>query len=208
MPSASFVWRSWPKRYEHVSQSALTREIQARRPGSEGASMAVKPVLHRLLRLRELEEELSRVELETAVGNRNRVADELATAVERQARNRRSFAASAGERDTASRAGSVIAMEHARKLLSRIEPRLDATEREVIRQREAFLSKRTARQQVETLLEREQSAAREESSRRAQQMLDDWYGRRSPKQAQPPQSDASANPNLAGVEAKVDILRS
>jgi hypothetical protein len=31
---------------------------------------------------------------------------------------------------------------------------------------------------VETLLEREQKMAREETARRAQQMLDDWYGRR------------------------------
>lgn len=143
--------------------------------------MAKRRVLVRLLRLRELEEELSRVELEAAVGARNRVAAEQAAAAGRQAQARGGFAASLGDRDTAGRTGAVIAMEQARRQQVRIEPRLESADQEVIRQREGYLTRRTGRQQVETLLEREHRTQQEETARRAQQMLDDWYGRRPPK---------------------------
>jgi flagellar export protein FliJ len=155
--------------------------------------MAKGRVLNRLLRLRELEEELSRVQLEAAVGDRNRVAGELAVVVQRQAHGRKSFAAWAGDPDTAGRTGAMIAMEQARKQRTRIEPRLEAAEREVIRQREEFLAHRTERRQVETLVDEQQATMREETARRAQQMLDDWYGRRSPRQAErPPRGTESA----------------
>jgi flagellar export protein FliJ len=144
--------------------------------------MAKRRVLERLLRLRELEEELSRVDLETAVGARNRLAGELAAAAGRQAQAHRGFAASLGDPDTADRTGAVIAMERACKQRLRIEPRLRSAEQEVMRQREEFLARRTGRQQVETLLEQEHRTQQEEVARRAQQMLDDWYGRRPPVQ--------------------------
>ena len=158
--------------------------------------MANRRVLSRLLRLRELEEEMSRMELEGAVGDRERVAGELAAAVNRQALGRQGFLVSIGDPDTAGRTGAVISMEQARELSVRIASRLEAADREVIRRREEFLSRRTDRQQIETLVQREQLTLREEAGRRAQQMLDDWYGRRSPRQA-----ERRIKPAIAAPEA-------
>ena len=163
--------------------------------------MAKRRVLQRLLRLRELEEELSRLELEAAVGERNRVAGELAAAVKRHAHGREVFAAAIGEPDTAGRTGAVMAMEQARKQRIRVEPRLETADREVVRQREEFLTRRTGRRQVETLVDREQLAAQEAVSHRAQQMLDDWYGRRSTRLAQQDSRGGNAGPDSANGRA-------
>jgi flagellar export protein FliJ len=143
--------------------------------------MTVKRVLSRLLRLRELEEEQSRLELEAAVGNRNRVAQELTVVVHRQIQGRMDFVNGISEKDTAGRTGAVIEMEQARRQRLRIEPRLESADAVVMRQREQFMARRIGRRQVETLVDQERLAAREQAGRRAQQMLDDWYGRRVPK---------------------------
>jgi flagellar export protein FliJ len=143
--------------------------------------MAVKKVLERLLRLRELEEEQSRLTLESAVEDRNRIDRELSDAADRQAQGRRTFVAGMSAPDSVGRCGGVMEMEQARRLRQQIAPRLKAAEDEMTRQRDDFLARRTARRQVETLVDEEQQAGRESEARRAQQMLDDWYGRRRPK---------------------------
>jgi flagellar export protein FliJ len=140
--------------------------------------MPGKRVLQRLLRIRELQEEQSRVELEAAVGHRNRVADELVETKSRQAQGRSAFVAGISDRDRTGRAAGMIEMEQARKEQPRIATRLEAANAKVERQRNEFLEHRTARRQVETLVSAEQAALREEAARRAQQTLDDWYGRR------------------------------
>jgi flagellar export protein FliJ len=145
--------------------------------------MAAKKVLERLLRLRELEEEQNRLELEAAVGDRNRIAQELNAALERRAQGRRSFVAGIGEVDSAQRCGGVLEMEQARRLGQRIAPRLEAAEDEMLRQREKFLVSRTGKRQVETLVEQQRQDEHQLAMRRAQQMLDDWFGRRMPKAA-------------------------
>jgi len=142
--------------------------------------MTGRKVLDRLLRLREMEEEQSRHELEAAVGDRNRVAAELKNAIDRQAMGRRSLVSGIEERDCFGRTSAVIEMERARRMRMRVEPRLEAAEVEVKRQREEFLLRRAAREQVETLVDQERAATLEKTGRRAQQMLDDWYGRRTP----------------------------
>jgi flagellar export protein FliJ len=145
--------------------------------------MAVRRVLTRLLRLRELEEEQSRIELEAAVGDRNRIQQDMAAAADRQMQGRRSFAAGIAGKDALGRTGAVMEMEQARQQRLRILPRLETMEAEVARQREEFLLRRTGRRQVETLVENEKGMAAIEAGRRAQQMLDDWYGRRKQKEA-------------------------
>jgi flagellar export protein FliJ len=134
--------------------------------------------LERLWRLRELEEEQSRLELEARVGDRNRAAQRLAGAVESGARSRKAFAAALGDPNTATRQGALLELEHARRRQAVLRPQLEQAEGELEIRREEFLARRTERRQVETLLEREQAMALEETARRAQQMLDDWYGRR------------------------------
>jgi len=140
--------------------------------------MPGKRVLQRLLRIRELREEQSSVELDAAVGQRNRVAEELMEAKSREAQGRSAFVAGISDHDRTGRAAGMLEMEQARKEQPRIATRLEAAKAEVERQRDEFLAYRTARRQVETLVSAEQAALREESARRAQQTLDDWYSRR------------------------------
>jgi len=140
--------------------------------------MAVRRVLTRLLRLRELEEEQSRIQLESAVGERDRVQEDLARAAEYLTQGRQSFTAGIANRDALGRTGAALETEQARQQRHRILPQLRAAEAEVTRQREEYLLRRTDRQQVETLVENEKKMAAVEAARRAQQMLDDWYGRR------------------------------
>jgi flagellar biosynthesis chaperone FliJ len=139
-------------------------------------------VLQRLLRLRELQEEQSRVELEAAVSNRNRVVEELAAAMRRQAQGRTIFVAGICGQDAKGRAAGMVEMEQYGKQRPAIEERLKVADAELARRREEFLAHRTARRQVETLVSAEQAALKEEMSRRAQQTLDDWYGRRTNRQ--------------------------
>jgi flagellar export protein FliJ len=132
--------------------------------------MAVRRVLTRLLRLRELEEEQSRIKLESAVGDRDRVHEDLARAAECLIQGRQSFTAGIVNRDALGRTGAVLETEQARKQRLRILPRLQAAEAEVMRQREEYLLRRTGRRQVETLVENEKGMAMVEAARRAQQM--------------------------------------
>ena len=140
--------------------------------------MAEKRVLARLLKLRELEEELSRVELEAAIAARSRIEGEMSAAEDRRVQGRRSFADALGDVDTAGRTGGVMEMEQAKLQRLRIQPRLEAADSAAAWQREEFLARRTSRRQVETLLDNHRQQAEIEAGRRAQQMLDDWYGRR------------------------------
>ncbi len=144
--------------------------------------MLIKRTLNRLLRLRELEEEQSRLELELAVAERNRTQQVIALAARRQALGRSNFAAGIVEQNRLARAAGLLEIEDARKQCLRLHPRLEAADAEVARQQAEFLLRRTGRRQVETLAENEQDKAEVEAGRRAQQMLDDWYGRRKTKE--------------------------
>ena len=144
--------------------------------------MVMKRTLNRLLRLRELEEELSRLELELAVAERNSRKQEVALAVSRQMQGRRSFAAGIGEQNELARTAGLLESEEAQKLRLRVEPYLEASDREVSRRQVDFLSRRTGRRQVETLLEDELNKVKIETGRRTQQAIDDWYGRRAAKE--------------------------
>ena len=144
--------------------------------------MATRHVLERLLRLRELEEEQSLLKLEIAVKNRNRAAAELELADVGYRDSRREFAAGIEERDALSRTAAVLPMEQARGQRMRIELRLAAADAEAVRQRNEFLIRRTGRRQVEMLVQQEQAAQQQATSRKAQQMLDDWYGWRTARE--------------------------
>jgi flagellar export protein FliJ len=142
------------------------------------AVIIIRRVLTRLLRLRELEEEQTRIQLESAVGDRDRVQEDLAQTADYLTQGRQSFRASVTNRDAMGRTGAVLETEQARQQRLRILPRLQAAEAEVTRQREEYLLRRTGRRQVETLVENEKEMAAVETARRVQQILDDWYGRR------------------------------
>lgn len=139
--------------------------------------MATERGLKRLLQLRKLEEEQSRRDLEIAIGNRSRIERDLAVATEWHAESRRRFLVALCDKDATGRVCGVVEMDVAQDRRSRIEPALDDAEAEIVQQREELLSKRSGRQQLETLVESARAEAEVEALRRAQQILDDWYGR-------------------------------
>jgi flagellar export protein FliJ len=140
--------------------------------------MTVRPALTRLLRVRELEEELTRIALEAAVVERDRVEREMAAVRERKALGRMSFAAGIEGGNGLERAGGLVAMELAENEQRHLTPRLQAADNQVALRRAEFLARRIGRRQAETLLTEAKRTAAAEADRRAQQMLDDWYGRR------------------------------
>jgi flagellar export protein FliJ len=163
--------------------------------------MAAKRVLTQLLRLREIEEEQSRRELEVAIGNQNEMEQELEVARRRQSQGRGRFGSGIADQDAAGRTGGAIEMELASRQHARIQPRLHAAEAEVLRQREEFLLRRMGRRQVETLIENAQAERESEIGRRAQQILDDWYGRSGRK-------DDIARPDRTPSGDSADIISS
>ena len=159
--------------------------------------MARVSQLNRLLRLRELEEDQARLAFEVAAEARQRVVEERKRATERLRDGRDIFLLEAGSADTSRRAGGLAQLEQARRLQARIEPRLAAADAELARQRQEFLNRRIDREQVETLSAEARRAKEIEAGRRAQQMLDDWYGRRIRK-ARTPHSAGAKGQSFAG----------
>jgi len=140
--------------------------------------MSGKKAFLRLMRLRELEEEQSRQVLELSVGRHREIQGELAQATSRQAESRAQFVASAGEADTSGRCGAMLEMSFAAQQQHQAQLALQAADLAVATQRAEFLVRRTERRQVETLLRQQRSLLEIETRRRAQQILDDWYGRK------------------------------
>jgi flagellar export protein FliJ len=140
--------------------------------------MSSGKALPRLLRLRQLEEEQARLELEAQLMARNMALERQQRIVERQDSERREFEEAVQHARTADRTGAV--MELGLILDQRLwaEKSLAAAESAVDRSRATFLQKRIGRRQVESLVEEQALLAREEANRRDQQQLDDWYGRR------------------------------
>jgi flagellar biosynthesis chaperone FliJ len=134
--------------------------------------------LARLLRIRELEEERSRLELEAAVREQNRIASALEEAVRHEAQARRDFASGVSDMDAAGRAAAVIEMERSRRQQDFFELMLNSVESEVIRRRREFRTCQTEKEQVEELPHKEKANLQEKSDRRVHQLLDDWYARR------------------------------
>ncbi len=140
--------------------------------------MAQKKTLQRLWRLREMEEEQSRLQLERLVTDRNRLQGRLESALSRKLRVRQDFITSVQGSDRPGRSGAAIEMKLAGEKAAALVPLLKAAERELVRGRDAYLQRRTQRRQVETLLVNARRAAETELGRRTQQILDDWYGRK------------------------------
>jgi hypothetical protein len=137
--------------------------------------MPVSRSLRRLLRIRDLEEEQSRLALESALGELNRLEHALAASAARDRRGRRLVGASVRSGELPDRLAGLEETQAAGRSAAALAPRLAETELEVVARREEFLGKRLERRQAETLIE--ESAARDavEAGRHGQQALDDWY---------------------------------
>jgi hypothetical protein len=137
--------------------------------------------LARLLRVRHLLEESSRMELERRAA--------LAARVEELREGERAKIRAGRERALASICGSGPeedrlrersmewrSAEDAARREQQLEPVSQAAARRVAEGREEFLERRKERRQVERVLEAEQERLREEQERRTQRGLDDWFG--------------------------------
>jgi len=146
---------------------------------SEGEFLASIRILGRLLRLRELEEDQGRLLLKAAAVVREELSGEMTDAIEEAELGRRTFHFGVERSDSIDRAAGLVASGAGERLREHLKPRLRAAELELERQRTEFLNRRTSRLQVETLEAEARLLENADAGRRAQQMLDDWYGRRS-----------------------------
>lgn len=137
--------------------------------------MAASRALRRLLRVRDLEEEQSRLALESALSELNQLEDALKATVERERRGRRLVESSARTGELPDRLAGIEEMHAADRLFAVLEPRIAAKEEEVTARRQEFLLKRVERRQAETLIRESEAQEAIETDRRSQQELDNWY---------------------------------
>jgi flagellar export protein FliJ len=137
--------------------------------------MPVSPALKRLLRIRELEEELSKSALESAVAEREHFRRKLAMAVESNRSGRRLWGESVHAGDCESRHAAVEEMRLAAQLTGLASAKLVAAEKELNRRRENYLATRTVRRQAETIIDEAEQRDAQVALRRNQQELDEWF---------------------------------
>lgn len=146
--------------------------------------MTVSRSLKQLLRIRSLEEEQSRTALEFAIGELSRIEASIALSHEREhagrhlvAKSHRMITEDPASQGIDRRAGLEESVA-ARRRIDALIPRVAAQKNRVEELRTAFLSRRVARRQAETLISEAAVRHEAESLRHTQQGLDDWFGAR------------------------------
>lgn len=140
--------------------------------------MAVSHALRRLLRIRELEEEQSRLALESTVAELNSLERALVAAAERDHQGRLLIGASAHSGELPDRLAGLEEMRAATRRTTALLPRIEDVKLDVTAMREAFIGKRVQRRQAESLIQATEAQDAIEAGRRSQQGLDDWYRNR------------------------------
>jgi flagellar biosynthesis chaperone FliJ len=140
--------------------------------------MAVSHALRRLLRIRELQEEQSRLALESALGELHRLEHALAANFERERRGRSLVQASAQTNQLTDRLAGLEETRSAILHAAALGPRIDGLGEEVTDLRKEFLAKRVERRQAETLIRETEAREAIVDGRHSQQSLDDWYSSR------------------------------
>ena len=166
--------------------------------------MAVSRALRRLLRIRDLEEEQSRLALESALGELNRLEHALGATVERDRRGRRLVETSVRTGQLPDRLAGLEETRAASRHAAALGPRIEAVEEEVTALRLEFLGKRVERRQAETLIRETEARDAIKAGRRGQQALDDWYRSRlyrEAAEAEPPMPTVPLRPTSAGPAA-------
>ncbi len=140
--------------------------------------MAVSKALRRLLRIRDLEEEQSRIALESSVADLHRLERALAATADRDRRGRLLVAASARSGEVADRLAGLEETRTADRLVLVLTPKIRDAEQDVALLREEYLAKRVERRQAETLIEESEAIESKKDERRGQMDRDDWFGNR------------------------------
>jgi hypothetical protein len=140
--------------------------------------VAVSRALRRLLRIRGLQEEQSRLALESALGELHRLEHALVATFERGRRGRSLVQSSIQTGELMDRLAGFEETRSAELHAAALEPRIDAMGAEVTERREEYLLKRVERRQAETLIQETEARDAIVDGRRGQQTLDAWYSSR------------------------------
>lgn len=154
--------------------------------------MAISRALRRLLRIRELEEEQSRLALESAVSELHRLEHAHTATIERERRGRSLVHVSAQSGQLTDRLAGLEETRSASLHAAALEPRINGMGEEVADRRQEFLMKRVERRQVETLISETEAQLAIEDGRRGQQVLDDWYSSRLYQNGKSKEADAES----------------
>ncbi|MGD0829391.1 MAG: hypothetical protein ABR907_00515 [Terracidiphilus sp.] len=140
--------------------------------------MAVSRALRRLLRIRDIEEEQSKLALESAIGELNRMEHALVATVERARRGRRLVDQSARTSELPDRLAGIEETRSALLHATALVPGIESMKDDVAALRQEFLVKRVERRQAETLIKETEAREAIDADRRSQQGLDDLYSSR------------------------------
>jgi len=137
--------------------------------------MAVSRALRRLLRVLELEEEQSRLALESSIGELRRLEQFLALACKRERGGRQLVRVSAHTGELPDRLAGLEESRAGRRSAVLLETKILDGKSQVEELRRAYLAKRVERRQAEMLIQEIETRDAVTSARRGQQALDDWF---------------------------------
>ena len=135
--------------------------------------------IRRLLRIRALEEEQSRLVLEAAEGELKRLESALASARQSERQGRELVTRSVNDDEPIGRIAGVEQMHACGQAAAWIADRTPQAEAEAQTQRHAFVEKRIQRRQAESLHEAAVSQSLLQEEKRMQQAQDEWHLMRS-----------------------------
>lgn len=145
--------------------------------------MSLSKGLARLLRIRGIEEEQHRLQLESALARRQTLERAREAAAQMEKQGRTSVRASVFSGALSDRQAGLVEAEAARKRGPVLAAHIAAAEKETIERRQEFMEKRVERRQAETIIEQAEAREEVESDRRSQRGIDDWFGARLHRQA-------------------------
>ena len=163
--------------------------------------MSASRALRRLLTIRSIEEEHSRLALDTALGELNRLQQAREAAAERDRRGRRLVQMSARSGELPDRLAGLEETRAAGCHAAWLGPKIAEAELDVLGLREEFLARRVERRQAETLIQETEARDAVAAGRRGQQGLDDWYGNRLRREQAKPEPSRPATSLEANPEA-------
>ena len=137
--------------------------------------MASGRLTERVVRIRQMEEDESRRVLDLALAELAQLELGLRTSQQRERAGRGLVAASATSGEIADRIAGMEESRSASRRSAALRLRIRAAEDAVASLRQEFLSRRTSRLQAETLAATEKAREAEDSLRRGQRAVDDWY---------------------------------
>lgn len=137
--------------------------------------MAVSSAMQRLLRIRHLQEEQSRVELASALDELHILEQALQASAVRERRGRLLTSLSAHTGELADRAAGWEEAHAAAGHAAYLNPRVADAREDVSDLRTEFLARRVERRQAETLIDEAVARDAIQSGRRMQQAQDDWF---------------------------------